>query len=328
MSLDLRLSRSQMRLLQIAVSVTLLAVLWHAVDGAEAARTLARADPFWLVAAWVMLSVQTLLSALRWRLTAARLGQRFSVGKAVSEYYLAQIVNQSLPGGMVGDAGRAVRARHQAGLLRASQAVVFERLAGQVAIFSIMAVTFAVTYLQPGGLTWPLWVRSFVVPFILVGLCAPVVFWLTALLPGPQKRALDDLWYALSVSLLAPRVLPWQALLSVATAACNLAAFAFCARAIGTELPIAAILGLVPLILFTMLIPVSISGWGLREGAAAALFPVAGFAGASGLATSVAFGLVFVAAVLPGLIPILGRRSHGRGEGRSSAGDARARGKG
>ncbi|MFP4274670.1 MAG: UPF0104 family protein, partial [Paracoccaceae bacterium] len=49
-------------------------------------------------------------------------------------------------------------------------------------------------------------------------------------------------------------------------------------------------------------IPISISGWGLREGAAAALLPLAGATASDGFAASVAFGLVFTASVLPGLI--------------------------
>jgi hypothetical protein len=49
-----------------------------------------------------------------------------------------------------------------------------------------------------------------------------------------------------------------------------------------------------------MLIPISVSGWGLREGAAAALLPIAGATASGGLAASVAFGLTFIAAVLPG----------------------------
>ncbi|SEL52403.1 Uncharacterized membrane protein YbhN, UPF0104 family [Roseivivax marinus] len=310
MALAGRLSRTQMRILQIVVSVSVLAILWHAVDGQEALRILRRAEPVWLAAAWVALSIQTVLSALRWKLCARELGQTFTVGQAISEYYLAQIVNQSLPGGMVGDAGRAVRARHQAGLLRASQAVVFERLAGQAVVFAVMATGFAWTYFAPGGLTWPFWLRSIMLPLVLGGMAVPVVFWLTWMLPGPQRRALDDLWFALHAAILKPRVLPWQVVMSIGTTACNLGAFAFCARATGTELPFAAIVTLVPLILFTMLIPVSISGWGLREGAAATLFPVAGFASSTGLAASVAFGLIFVAAVLPGIVPILRRRSH------------------
>jgi glycosyltransferase 2 family protein len=86
--------------------------------------------------------------------------------------------------------------------------------------------------------------------------------------------------------------------------ACNLAAFAFCARATGTALPLAAILALVPLILLTMVLPLTIGGWGLREGAAAALFPLAGASAAAGLATSIAFGLMLLVSVLPGLVAL------------------------
>jgi glycosyltransferase 2 family protein len=71
------------------------------------------------------------------------------------------------------------------------------------------------------------------------------------------------------------------------------------------SVPIVTLLALVPIILFAMLVPLSVSGWGLREGAAAALFPVAGATAAEGFATSVAFGLAFLVAVLPGAVPLL-----------------------
>jgi uncharacterized membrane protein YbhN (UPF0104 family) len=100
--------------------------------------------------------------------------------------------------------------------------------------------------------------------------------------------------------------------LSFATTGCNVAAFALCARAVGAPLPLGAVLGLVPLILFTMLIPLTVAGWGLREGAAAALFPVAGASAEAGLAASIAFGLVFVAAVLPGALGLMRPARAGR----------------
>ncbi len=100
------------------------------------------------------LTLQTILSALRWRLTAARLGQVIGVGEAVREYYLGQVVNQSLPGGMVGDAGRAVRTGRRAGLVRAGQAVVLERFAGQFAVAVVMIAAGAAATLTRRA-DWP-----------------------------------------------------------------------------------------------------------------------------------------------------------------------------
>ena len=90
--------------------------------------------------------------------------------------------------------------------------------------------------------------------------------------------------------------------MSLGTALLNVAGFACCAAAVGLALPPATALALVPLILLTMLIPITISGWGLREGAAAALLPLAGATAAEGLAASVAFGLAVLVAALPGIV--------------------------
>ncbi len=293
------------RAAQIAVAIAVIALLWRLTDGREALRKLAGAQPLWLLAAFAALTLQTVLSALRWRLTASRLGITFDVGHAVREYYLSQVVNQSLPGGMVGDAGRAVRARGQAGLVRSGQAVIFERLAGQVALFVMMTCAFFVTWWAPGGLDWPHWVAVMVGLLIAGGAGTIAAIWAGARLPGAAGRLVTGLHDALDAALLSRNVLPRQAALSFGTATCNLAAFAFCAIAIGAPLPLVGVLALVPLILFTMLIPISVSGWGLREGAAAALFPLMGATATQGFAASLAFGLVFIAAVLPGVIPLL-----------------------
>ncbi len=293
---------------QIAVALGLIALLWHALDGREAMRILRRAEPGWLAAALAALTLQTVLSAMRWRLTCGRLGIALGLRRAVGEYYLSQIVNQSLPGGMVGDAGRAVRARRQAGLVRAGLSVVFERLAGQVVLFAVMAVAFLVTWALPGGIDWPRWVSIPVGTAIAAGLAALPLAPVIARVPGAVGRAAGALLAELRTALLAADVLPRQLLLSLGTTACNLAAFACCAAAVGAPLPFAAVAAIVPLILFTMLIPISVSGWGLREGAAATLFPLAGETAVHGLAASVAFGLVFLAAVVPGILPLVLRR--------------------
>jgi uncharacterized membrane protein YbhN (UPF0104 family) len=211
-------------------------------------------------------------------------------------------VNQSLPGGMVGDAGRAVRSRGQAGLVAASEAVVFERLAGQIALFVTLGVAFLATLAVPGGLEWPRWLIAPVVVVLAVGLSLPVLAQAAIYLPGAVGRGAAQFRGAFIRALAARPALPGQVVLSLGTTLCNLAAFAFCARAVGVDLSVAAVAALVPLILLTMLIPISVSGWGIREGAAATLLPVAGATASGGLAASVAFGLVFAASVLPGFL--------------------------
>jgi len=299
---------SVLRLGQAALAVGLLALLWRVAGGAEAARSLAGADMLWLAAALGALSVQTILSALRWRLTAAPLGIHLSVAEAVQEYYLSQVVNQSLPGGVIGDAGRAIRARGQAGLLASGQAVVFERLAGQMGLFAVTALAFGLTLAVPGGVVWPGWLIAPVVLFLVCGLMVPVCGAMLARMRGRIGRAVAPVWQGMVRCLFAPGVIGPQIGLSLATTLCNLAAFGFCAQAVGHPLPVAAVAAFVPLILLTMLVPLTIGGWGLREGAAVVLFPVAGVSAGGGLAASVAFGLMLLVSVLPGAAILLMRR--------------------
>jgi uncharacterized membrane protein YbhN (UPF0104 family) len=236
----------------------------------------------------------------------------------VREYYLAQIVNQTVPGGVVGDAGRAVRARSQAGLLAAGQSVLFERLAGQIAMVLTLALGFLATWALPGGLDWPGWLVGPVAGLLIAAALAPVALGGAALVPGRTGRGAIALRQALGVALAARRVLPAQIALSLGTTACNLAAFAFCARAVDAALPLVAVVTLVPLILIAMVIPLSLSGWGLREGVAAALFPLAGLSAAQGLAASMAFGLAVLAASLPGLVAVWSRSGRSLASGRAS----------
>jgi uncharacterized membrane protein YbhN (UPF0104 family) len=70
--------------------------------------------------------------------------------------------------------------------------------------------------------------------------------------------------------------------------------------ATGTVIGPFAMLTVVPLILLAMIVPLSVAGWGVRESAAAMLFPVVGASAEAGLAASVAFGLVFLSVTLPG----------------------------
>lgn len=294
--------------IQLAVLAGLALLLWQAADGRAALEHLRRANPQWLAAAALFLTVQTVLSAQRWRMTAMQLGLEIRTFLAIREYYLAQLVNQSLPGGVLGDAGRALRSRTQAGLAVAAQAVVFERVAGQLGLLAVLVFGTGLGLLMPSSLDWPDWLGRAVLGTVML---AALAAGLAGLIPAMRRfgeRFAFAVW--------APQVRLSQITLSLATALCNVAAFACCALALGISMPAVAVAALVPLILFAMVLPLSVAGWGLREGAAALLFPVMGATAAAGLATSIAFGLVFLLTTLPGLlVPLLTAPSaHAKGE--------------
>lgn len=283
-----------MTLLRIALAVVLLAAVWHLADGRAALARLGAADPLWLAVAFAALHGQTMLSAWRWRLTAGALGMPMSPGHAAREYYVAQAVNQTLPGGVIGDAARAVRARGDAGLPRAAGAVVLERMAGQGALVAVLGVGLLVA-MAVGSVPPSLLMPAAVIP--LGAAILALAFWAMR-----RRPRVAPIWQGAARALLAPGLGPRQIALSFAIVALNLAAFAAAARATGTPLDPSAVLVVIPLVLFAMLLPLSIGGWGWREGAAAALFPFVGASSGAGLAASAAFGALVLAAALPGLL--------------------------
>lgn len=292
------------RVAQALVSVALIVLLWQVADGADALAVLRAANPLWIVAALGALTLHTILAAERWRLTAGALGLPLTRSHALREYYLAQFVNSTVPGGVVGDAGRAVRSRDRAGLAVAAQAVIVERFAGQVALLATMVIAITVTTLVPGGLDVPSWMLGLAATITAVSLGALGLVLASTRLPGRVGARLTEFARTAAIAQVGRRVILRQLALSAGTTAMILAAFAFCALAVGLSLSFAAIVTLVPLMLMTMLIPVTISGWGLREGAAVALLPLAGASASASLAASVTFGLVGLVAVLPGVVVV------------------------
>jgi uncharacterized membrane protein YbhN (UPF0104 family) len=67
---------------------------------------------------------------------------------------------------------------------------------------------------------------------------------------------------------------------------------------------------IVPPAIFLTIIPVSLAGWGVREGALVGLFSLIGADKATVLAMSILYGLTLIAVSLPGFAIYLGGRQH------------------
>lgn len=280
--------------LRIVLPLVILWLLWLWLDGPVITQLLLNAQMPWLLLGALLLIVQTVLSAFRWQLTAKQLGQFIATPRAISEYFLSMLCNLTLPGGVVGDAGRVWRGRGDVGLKRAAAAVLLDRVAGQIAMVTALLVGLTLAWVnaatgrseQAGQGIW------LVLAFAAV---VTVLLW-----RGP--RWLREVGKVMHLAWLTRRAWPGQLTLSLLIVSCNLGAFAACAAAVGAHLSWEQALVVLPLTLAVMILPVSVAGWGVREATAAALWPMASISSELAVAASIAYGLVATASALPGFV--------------------------
>lgn len=260
---------------------------------------LAALEAPWMLAALMVGVGQTLLSAWRWRYTAGRLGLTLGFTLALREYYRALFLNQVLPGGVLGDADRAWRHSGRAPEARgpAVRAVVLERLSGQVVMAVVASLSFAVIALRTGtgALGW--WVASLTVAAVASGVVIVAV-------RGPRGSGPASVTAALRrdarAALFSGEAVWVQLATSTAIIASYVVAYLLAARAVGVDTPLVALAPLVAPVLLSMLLPLSVGGWGVRESAAASVWSVAGLGASDGVAISVAYGLIVLVGTVPG----------------------------
>ncbi|CAL9395938.1 hypothetical protein SUDANB178_01342 [Streptomyces sp. enrichment culture] len=247
--------------------------------------------------------VTTVCSAWRWQSVAAGLGLRLPLGPAVADYYRALFLNAVLPGGVLGDAHRAVRHGRSAGdVRRAVTAVVLERVAGQLALAVTGALLLATlpspvrAGVRAGAPAAGLAAAGVLAVLLAVRLNRP-----PARRDGAPSRRLGEVRRGLA----SRRGGPGIALSSVVVLAGHLALFAVAARVAGVTAPVAVLLPLAVLALLAMGLPLNVGGFGPREGVTAWAFGAAGLGADRGMAVAVVYGVLGLVASLPGAAVLL-----------------------
>ena len=248
-------------------------------------------DATTVLVALVVTAGTTWCCAWRWSLLSERLDVAVPVRTAYRLYYRSQLLNATLPGGVLGDLHRGIDHGRSSGALgRALRSVLWDRASGQAVqvALAILALLLAPAAVR-ADLGW-----------LLLTVAAALVA-IAAMLPARVRRAAAA---ELREVVAARAVLPRVVLASVLAAAGHVVVFVVVARSVGVtaSLPELAALGLV--VLVAAALPLSVAGWGPREGAAAWIFGAAGLGTATGLSVAVAFGVVSVVATLPGLLAL------------------------
>lgn len=262
-------------------------------------QSLARISWVAIISCIALVQVQIVLSALRWRFTAQRLGQEITPLTAIREYYVASLLNQTLPGGMSGDAVRAWRMRgdEPGGWKQPAKAVLFERLSGQIALFILALVGLAVWPIVTGA-DFGQHTRQ----YLLLGAAVIAVAVIVLLLKKRRKGTRSALRESLLDVFVRRRAWLFQAVTSIGVLAAYIGVFFIAAQATQSGLPWVACLTIIPFCLVAMLIPTGFGGWGTREAVAMVLWPMLGAASVDGLAASITYGWLSLAGAAPGAI--------------------------
>jgi uncharacterized membrane protein YbhN (UPF0104 family) len=291
------------------IGVVILGVLvWRLGTGAFV-------DGLRVITVWSVLAalgiglLTTVFCAWRWCLVARRLGLELTLSAAVKDYYRALFLNAVLPAGVLGDVHRAVSHGQQSGDVgRGVRAVVLERVAGQVVL---LVLGVAVLLTQPALVSA---IAGDLVPsrtVVLVTVCllaalAGMIAWArwgtsTSKWRGGLTRTLADARLTLS----SPRVFLFSAL----ALGGHLLLFVVAARVAGSDASIGRLLAPLVLALLVMGLPVNIGGFGPREAITTVAFGAAGLGATQGLTVSVVYGVLALAASLPGAAVLFLHRS-------------------
>ncbi len=249
-----------------------------------------------VVAAIALVAVTVVCSAWRWQRVAEALAIPLGPGEAIAACYRSVFVNSVLPGGVLGDVERAVHhGRREGDLGRAARAVVWERTAGQMVQISVTAALLAwlATSVSP-----PPWL----LPLVLAAVVGLLV--LAVVRPRLSGRVVSTVVEDLR-GLLDRRVAPVVVVTSTIAVTGHLAVFAVAATIAGVSAPASTVVALGLVTLLGSAIPVSLAGWGPREGVAAWAFASAGLGASQGVTVAAAYGLLSLLATLPGAAVVL-----------------------
>ena len=266
------ISRSIWTWARLAGGAAILAVLVWRVGAGPFVDGLRLTTAWALAAAMAITSLTTLCCAWRWSLVAGGLGVDVPLRTAVSAYYRFQFINSTLPGGVLGDVHRGVLHGRAVGDLGRGLRSVAWERASRQAVQALLTVAVLLLLPPPAG-SLRLVVAWVVAAVAGVALLVVVLLRLNpGRLPTRIARAVSS---DLRGSVLSRRTWPGIVLASTIAVMGHVAVF-------------------------------------LVAGAAAWAFGAVGLSAAEGVTVAVVYGVLALAATLPGAVVLVAGRGRSR----------------
>lgn len=297
---------------RLAITAIILAILAMGIDMGEAARAIATIDLRYLLLVLALVAVDRCVMILRWILLLRAREIRISTGEATRLFLVSSFVGSFLPAGIGGDAARAFGlSRDAATGSDAVASVAVDRLLGVLSLV-VMAVVGVVAWSPEQRSDW----RIAAAIVIVAGACG-AAFWaheiLTTVIPSHRHgrfftRKLLKLADAVGRYRTHRGVLLHVMAWSIAVQVLRITQAYLLGLGLGLTVPFAYYLLFMPLGLLVLLLPISVSGFGVPQGAIVWLLQPMGVPSSLSLALSTLIVLTGLAGNLPGLLLWLRQR--------------------
>lgn len=278
--------RFLIRLLITAAALGLL--LWH-LGPTEIAGQFAHIDWRFLMFVAVVLAVQFAIIVWRWKVITDDIS-----GTGVSFWLLARslgasnLYGQLLPASVGGDIIRAASLGARIGVRQATLSVITDRLSGLGVLAAMIAVSLPFVFARIG-------MTDAVVPtsLTLLGGVGALAFILGFYGLDAASRLLEKIPLAgrFAKAMLRPALSIRAIVLGIVIQLMSTFLIYLLGHAIRVPLQLVDCVLLVPPALLLAALPISISGWGVREGALAGVFALVGMPAADIVPVSILFGL-------------------------------------
>jgi uncharacterized membrane protein YbhN (UPF0104 family) len=285
-----------------AVSAAVIYAVVGKVDVAGVRGSLATASLPGLGLAFAAFLAIPLLGGLRWWAVLRGLGERAGLGPATAIFSTAIVASQVLPS-VAGDGLRvwlAARRGHPVGV--AVQSVVFERVFMVITLLALALATAPLLAARTGQ-SGPVWLFA---ALLATGLAGLLVLTTADRLPAPPIGLRP--WQALVRAAAPARAMMWSRWGVHATATSLLSNLNFVLAAVllsdALAVPVSAldVLAIMPAVTLATTLPISLGGWGVREGMLVFLLGRVGVPAWEALTLSLLFGAMGLLCGVPGLL--------------------------
>jgi uncharacterized membrane protein YbhN (UPF0104 family) len=298
---------------RLTVSALLIAILIMNADREQIYDRLQQINLATYAIAVTLLSLLSVPHLVRWRLVLRELGVKMSSARALGIIYVGYFFNQVLPSTVGGDLARVWYVRQSgASLTTGLAAVLIDRIAGVIGLL-VIGVTLISQYVDMFGPSIGYGVGAASAASLvaaLVGVYAAER--LGRLIPMAPVKVLAAMSKDLRQVLVSIRCGIPAVLLSLTIQFGAGATAYFIAMAANVDMTLMHGLLVFPLVTLVSIVPISIAGWGIREGAAVVLLGLVGMAKEDALVVSVLYGLAMVLISLPGGVVWVFVRRHQR----------------